>query len=188
MKIVLGSQSKARAEILKKMGYKFDVIPAGIDEKAIRDDNPSVLTLKLALAKAEAIIPQLKEPRILITSDQVVVCADRVLEKPESKSEARAHIKLYNKYPAKTVSSVVVTNTRTGKQVSGTDTAEIFFHYIPDEWIDAYIESGDPFQHAGAFDHEHPMMKQFVRKIVGEEASVSGLPMALTCRLIEEVL
>lgn len=187
IRLILGSQSKARAEILKKMGYEFEVMPANIDEKAIRDSNPSVMTLKIAQAKARALLPLIKKPSILITSDQVVVCAGKILEKPENKKDAFQQIRLYNHYPAETVTSVVVTNTATGRDVAGTDTAKIWFHYIPEEVIKAYIKTGDPFLHAGAFDHEHPMMKEYVRKINGEPESISGLPMALTRSLIEAV-
>lgn len=183
----MGSQSKARKEILEKMGYEFEVMPANIDEKAIRDSNPSVMTLKIAQAKAKALLPQIKKPSILITSDQVVVCDGSVLEKPESRNDAFRQIRLYNYYPAETVTSVVVTNTATGRDVAGTDTAKIWFHYIPEEVIKAYIKTCDPFLHAGAFDHEHSLMKEYVRKISGEPESVSGMPMALTRSLIEAV-
>ena len=169
------------------MGYNFAVMPPNIDEKAIRHENPTVLTMKLALAKAKALLPQIKGPAILITSDQVVVCAGKILEKPETDREALAMIRLYNHHPAETVTSVVVTNTETGIDVSGTDTAKIWFHWIHSEVIEAYVESGDPFQHSGGFDHEHPMMRGYVRKIDGESESISGLPMALTRQLIEEV-
>lgn len=185
MRIILGSQSKARAIILKKMGYKFIVMPANIDEKLIRDPNPTVMTMKIAMAKARAVMARLKKPAILIASDQVVACAGEILEKPETDREAFRQIKLYNSYPAETVTSVVVIDTATGRDVAGTDTAKIWFHYIPEEVISAYIETRDPFSHSGAFDHEHPMMKEYVRKIDGEPESISGFPMALTRCLIE---
>jgi len=38
--IILGSQSKYRRKILENMGYDFKIMPANIDEKAIRFDDP----------------------------------------------------------------------------------------------------------------------------------------------------
>ena len=49
-----------------------------------RDPNPKQLTLKIARAKAEALLEKVKQPAILITSDQVIVCAGEIREKPES--------------------------------------------------------------------------------------------------------
>lgn len=73
-KVILGSSSKWRKEMLSKMGYTFDTMSPDIDEKgnwyytgqtllrlrclAIRDPNPHVLTLKIARAKAEALLPK----------------------------------------------------------------------------------------------------------------------------------
>ena len=37
---ILGSASKSRQELLREAGYEFSVMTAGIDEKAIRDDDP----------------------------------------------------------------------------------------------------------------------------------------------------
>jgi septum formation protein len=73
MHIILGSQSHGRRELLSAMGYAFAVMPAHIDERTIRAEDPGALTLALAHAKADALLPHIHEPALLITSDQVVV-------------------------------------------------------------------------------------------------------------------
>src|SRR5262245_54982209 len=90
MPIILGSQSQGRRPLLSAMGYAFAVMPAHIDERAIRADDPGVLTLALAHAKADALLPQIREPALLITSDQVVVWQGTIREKPAHAEEARA--------------------------------------------------------------------------------------------------
>jgi len=55
MPIILGSQSLGRRELLAAMGYEFAVMPAHIDERAIRADDPGALTLALAHAKAGSV-------------------------------------------------------------------------------------------------------------------------------------
>ena len=59
MKIILGSASPRRAQILKEMGYEFEVVKPDIDEKAVRDDDPQRLVLALANAKADAVLEQM---------------------------------------------------------------------------------------------------------------------------------
>jgi predicted house-cleaning NTP pyrophosphatase (Maf/HAM1 superfamily) len=87
MHIILGSQSHGRRELLSAMGDAFAVMPAHIDERAIRADNPGMLTLVLAHAKADALLPQIHEPALLITSDQVVVWQGKIREKPQHAEE-----------------------------------------------------------------------------------------------------
>jgi septum formation protein len=187
MKIILGSQSAGRKRILEKMGYEFEVLPSYIDEKQIRFEDPVKLTLALAIAKAEALLPKIKnnEGVILITSDQVVVCNGRILEKPADEKEAREYMDMYAKYPAETVTSVVVINTLSGKRAEGTDIAKVWMDPMPQEIIDAYIATKDPFLHAGGFDQDYPLIASFVNRIEGESESVTGMPKKLTDELIK---
>lgn len=187
MKIILGSQSSGRKQVLEKMGYQFEVMPADIDEKAIRFDDPVKLTLALANAKADTILPRIKEPAILIASDQVVVCNGNILEKPENESEVSQYLKMYEKHPAETVTSVTVVNTDSGKRADGTDIAKIWFSAIPDDVIHQYVLTKDPFYNAGAFSHEHPLLAPYVIRIEGESESIIGLPKRLTEELIRRV-
>src|SRR3989339_531887 len=119
MKIILGSQSQQRKRVLKEMGYEFEVLPADIDEKKIRHEDPRQLTVMLAKAKASAICSRISEPALIITADQVVVCNGKVYEKPRDVAEAKAFLQSYADYPAECVNGVVVTNTATGKQIEG---------------------------------------------------------------------
>ncbi|KAJ0961341.1 hypothetical protein J5N97_000603 [Dioscorea zingiberensis] len=96
-KIILGSSSSTRKQILAEMGYDFTIMTADIDEKEIRSENPEELVVALAQAKADAIISRLQigdfrekdaEPTLLITADQVVVHGGVIREKP---SDARSY-------------------------------------------------------------------------------------------------
>ncbi|KAI3992375.1 hypothetical protein MKX01_031538, partial [Papaver californicum] len=50
-KIILGSSSKSRKDILTEMGYDFTIMTADIDEKEIRMEKPEDLVMALAEAK-----------------------------------------------------------------------------------------------------------------------------------------
>ncbi|OMO75116.1 Maf-like protein [Corchorus olitorius] len=195
-KIILGSSSIARRQILAEMGYEFTLMSADIDEKSIRKEKPEELVMALAEAKAEAILQRLPagdygkeaEPTLLITSDQVVVYEGVVREKPADEKEAREFIKGYSGGHAATVGSVVVTNLKTGSRKGDWDRVEIYFHEIPDEVIEKLIEEGTVLYVAGGLIIEHPLIKPYVKEVVGTTDSVMGLPKALTEKLIKEVL
>src|SRR3990167_2412936 len=89
MRIILGSQSKNRADILQEAGFEFDVLPPNIDEKAIRSSDPKKLPALLARAKTDALLPKISGEALLITSDQVVSFEGQIREKPETEAEAR---------------------------------------------------------------------------------------------------
>ncbi|XP_052195197.1 uncharacterized protein LOC127803177 isoform X3 [Diospyros lotus] len=147
-KIILGSSSMARRQILAEMGYKFAIMTADIDEKSIRKDKPEELVTALAEAKADAIISRIQstsqlgedtDTTLLITADTVVVYEGTIREKPSSKEEARQFIKGYSGGHAAVVGSVLVTNLKTGVRKGGWDRAEVYFHDIPEEVIDSLM-------------------------------------------------
>lgn len=199
--LILGSQSQTRHAILREMGYTdFEVVTAGIDEKAIRAPAAEDLVVKLAHAKAEAILaklalnPSTKQrarddvPVLLITADQVVVHEGVILEKPKSAEEARRVIRGYARSPAVTVGSILVTNLATGVRVGGVDRAEVYFNEIPDEVIEALLEEGSVFYTAGGLLVEHPLVSPLVEAMVGTMDSVMGMSKELTRSLITQAL
>ena len=187
MKIILGSASKQRKMVLERWGHAFGVMIADIDEKAIRFDDPKKLTMALALAKAEVLRLRIKEPALLITADQVVLCNGEILEKPESPEQARRFLKGYAKYPAQPVNAVVVTNTETGAQAGENDENTVYFRAFPDDVIEQLIAQGNIFRQAGSFSLEDPLVAPYVERIVGTLDSVEGLPKEITERLMKVV-
>jgi septum formation protein len=187
MKIILGSKSAGRQLVLKEAGFDFEVVTADIDEKQIRDEDPKKLVIALAHAKADAILLKVLYPAIVITADQVVVCGDRILEKPENEAEARDFIRCYAQNPMETVSSVVVTNTVNGRRAEGVDISKVYFKTIPEEVIDAAIKGGVIMHCAGAMRCEDVLFSDYIERFEGTKDSTSGLPLKLLTRLMEEV-
>ncbi|AET03922.1 putative inosine triphosphate pyrophosphatase [Medicago truncatula] len=196
-RIILGSSSKARKQILAEMGYEFTIMTADIDEKSIRREKPEDLVVTLAEAKADAIVQRLlndgqleadASTTLLITADTVVVYRGIIREKPTSEKEAREFVKGYSGSHAAVVGSVVVTNLVTGKRYGGWEGAEVYFLEIPDEVIDNLIDDGVTFNVAGGLMLEHPLTLPFVDAVVGSADTVMGLSKALTEKLIMEAL
>jgi len=188
VRIILGSQSLGRKKILEEMGYDFEVMPSNIDEKAIRNPNPSALTLALAIAKARALLPKIEGEALLITADKVVVLRDTITEKPQARLEAYRFLRRCSSNSACIVTSVLVTNTLSHSSFGITDKATVYFRYIPPKTILEYIATGDCYNHAGGFDHEHPVLAPYIQRIDGERESIIGLPRKLTEALLVDFL
>lgn len=187
MKIILGSKSFGRQKVLKDAGFEFEVMIADIDEKAIRSDDYQLLPLLIARAKTEKLLTKISDDAILITSDQVVVCNGELREKPESKEIAWHYLESYSIFPAQTNTAVVVTNTKTGKKREEVDIARVYFKKIPPSIIDLLIQEGKILNTAGGFLVEHPLLQPYIEKIEGDIKSITGLPLKLTQKLIQEV-
>lgn len=187
MKIILGSQSSGRKAVAEELGLSFEIMIPGIDEKAIRLDDPKELTLALANAKAEALLPKIKEEALLITSDQVAWHKNRILEKPATAAEARAVLKMFDlENPAETVTSVVVVNTKTGKRWEGVDIARVWFRPLSEEAIEEWIQTGRVYEHAGSFAVQESVFQPFIDRMEGEIESIMGLPKKMTLDFLRQ--
>lgn len=194
MKILLGSQSKFRRELLAKvaeeLGATFETTSADIDEKAIRDSDPRELVVKLAIAKADAICARGDlDADILITGDQVVVWNGQILEKPVDEDDARRMLRGYRHTSIEIIPSVVVRNLHTGQTANGIEVAKVDFGDIPESVIDELIEKHDALKCAGALRASLPVMAPCILKAENLNIDVvRSLPLALTKRLIQEAL
>lgn len=96
--LVLASSSASRAAILKAAGIAFTAIPARIDETALIESleaegaKPRDIADALAEAKTLKVAGQVPLPGLVIGADQLLVCEDRIFEKPRDRAEAVAHL------------------------------------------------------------------------------------------------
>lgn len=187
MKLILGSSSKFRQQVLREMGYDFEVISPDIDEKAIRHEDSTTLVLALANAKADALLEKITEPAIIITADQVVVSEGKIREKPVDAAEARHFLKTCSDHPSQTISAVVALNTKTGQRAKGVDVVTTHYSPLPEAVIDQLVAEGEVFYCAGAIRQEDSLMKPYIASMDGTLDSVMGLPAALTKNLIDQV-
>lgn len=186
MKIILGSSSKFRREVFKELVDEFDCMSPDVDESSICMEDPNELTIAIAHLKADALLDKINESVLLVTADQVVVRNGNILEKPKSEDEARMFIREASGSFQDAVNGVVVTNTKTGKRVSGNHTTVTYFREIPDDAIDRIIEQGDVMHCCGGTKAESPLFEPYVERMDGSAASLSGVPKELIKRLLEE--
>ena len=172
--LVLGSGSASRRAILTHANIPFIIRKADIDEKAIGDrsigtfDNCKHIVTSLGNAKADAILSKYSSDeeikgKILVTADQIVLCNNKILEKPNSLDEARLFIQQYGSpHHCQTVGSIVLTDINTGTRRTMIDTSKIYFKPIPSEIIDKLIDEGEVIHCAGGLMIEHPLIQPYI--------------------------
>lgn len=182
-RLVLGSTSRYRADLLGRLGLEFEQRAPGIEEIEIPGEMPAVRAIRLATGKAIAAGEGLTGA-LVIGSDQVAELDGVLLEKPGTVERANAQL---NTCSGRTVSfhtAVCVLDTDSGQQYSHLDLTLVQFrHLYPDE-INRYIEREQPLDCAGSFKCEGLGISLFERIDNNDPTALIGLPLLALARLL----
>lgn len=185
-KIVLASASPRRRELLTQIGVPFEVRVSDCEE-VLTTDVPEEACRSLAEQKASAVAETLKQENqslVIIGSDTVVACDGRILGKPSDKAEAAAMLRLLSGKTHQVCTGVCAIHLPEGKKYAFTETTEVQVADLSDDDIADYLETGEPFDKAGAYGIQGYFARYVVR-IVGDYNNVVGLPVG---RLYRECL
>jgi len=178
--LILASASPRRRELLVSIGVHPLVRPADIDE-ALRDgETPERHVVRLATAKAEALLPGAGGLPVL-AADTVVVCDDQVLGKPRDRDDGLRMLALLSDRWHRVLSAVSLRDTRGHHQVC-TETA-VCFRRLESAECEAYWACGEPRDKAGGYAIQG-LGGCFVTAIRGSYSGVVGLPLAETLLLL----
>ena len=167
--MILASKSPRRFDLLKEMGYEFNVKVSDVDEN-INESDPIKLVEKLSLMKAKAVF---EENEVIIASDTIVVLDNEIYGKPKNKENAFEMLKKLSGRTHNVISGLCVIYNE--KIVVTHDTTEMSFKEIQDNEIIQYIETQEPMDKAGAYAIQG-IGKKFVKSIKGPYNNVIGLP------------
>lgn len=181
-KIILGSNSPRRKQLLEQIGIHFTVdAPTGVNEVYPHDTPLVEIPVYLSQLKAKAYTDTHNMQRtLLITADTVVIAGNKVLGKPHTPDEAR---KMLEALSGNThIVTTGVTITTESKTVSfGVSTTVQFAELTPEE-ISYYIDKYHPFDKAGAYGIQEWIGCIGVERIDGSFYNVMGLPI---CKLYQ---
>ena len=91
--IILGSNSPRRREILKKLGFNFNVRVSNYDENINFKKYSAAQAVKIIAEKKSFDIEQkISSNNLIITADTTVLVNDKILNKPQNKKEAKEMI------------------------------------------------------------------------------------------------
>jgi septum formation protein len=182
--LILASASRARRKLLAAAGLTFDVVPAAVDEAAIREtllaDNLAVdpvdVAEVLARAKAEAVSRD-RPGRLVIGSDQVLARDSRLYGKPADLEEARVML-LSLKGTRHELHTVVALAAGGDTVWAHADTAYLTMRNFTAAFLDGYLAQvgGRICGIAGGYEIEGPGVQLFER-VEGDYFTIVGLPL-----------
>ena len=180
MKILLGSQSPRRRELLAGLDVDFRVVAIDADEHYPAGLTGGDIPYYISRAKARAYSEPLAEDEVLLTADTIVWVPGEggrggvMLGKPKDEEEARGMLLLLSGRMHEVYTGVTI-RTRDGMQTI-VDKTEVWFRALSKEEIDYYVEKYKPLDKAGAYGVQEWIGYVGVTKIVGSYFNVMGLP------------
>ena len=184
MRLVLASQSPSRRMLLEQGGVTPVLRPSHIDEDAViaslLDASPSTTVSALARAKAETAIAEFPDD-VVVGCDSMLLLDGELLGKPHTVEATVERWKAQRGKVAQLLTGHAVWFG--GEWVVDTVATTIRFGDVSDADIQAYAESGQPLECAGAFTLE-ALGSWFIDSIDGDPTSVIGLSMPLLRRCL----
>jgi len=172
--LILVSASPRRRELLKRLGFQFEVKPADVDERAIEYKSPRELAMKAAYQKVLSKASELTPSSILVGCDTIVVLDGTVFGKPANADEALQMLRTLSGRRHSVISGVAVKATPSSVLLDAEE-SYITFRELSEREIREYVESGEPMDKAGAYAIQGGA-RAFVEKIEGNYWNVVGLP------------
>ena len=184
--LVLASRSPRRAEILRAVGWPFEVVEANIDES--RADNESAITYvkRLAHTKAVTVANQFYGRVVLGADTVVVVVGGQILGQPRHHEEARRMLRLLSGVWHEVLTGVALVRTGHGEAIVEHQTTRVRFADLSAEEIDWYVGTGEPMDKAGAYAVQGKAAP-FIREIQGDYFNIVGLPISLVYELLQRI-
>ncbi|EAY00893.1 maf protein [Trichomonas vaginalis G3] len=190
MKIILGSSSPRRRELVGRLFKKFEIIPSDFDESTINKldfPDPRDYVKLQAQKKAEELAGRIGDADIVITADTIVAIDGKILGKPHTHEVAYNMISELNGRINKVITGVNIIFPKLNMSISFTETTEVLMDNLPEAVVRAYADSDDPLDKAGGYGVQSNAVS-LVKSVNGDYSNVVGLPVNRLAREIYQVL
>ena len=186
-KIILASNSPRRKEILAGLNIEFTIDTRNTFEEIYDPSTAHELIPEvLSNGKSYGFHRELAPDEILITSDTLVLCGDKVMGKPHSREEAFDMLRTLSGREHKVITAVTLRDAERCRTTS--DTAIVYFKELSDKEIWYYIDNFKPFDKAGAYGIQEWIGYIGISKIEGSFFTIMGLPVHIVYQELNEFL
>ncbi len=182
-RLVLASRSPRRIEIMRGLGFEFEIEPAPehVEEDDAHED-PLEVAEMLAVRKCEHVAERRARDRV-IAADTVVILDLHVLQKPRDDFEARDFLSRLSGRTHTVVTGVAIRDD--GRTRSGSERTQVTFRALTADEVAAYVATGEGRDKAGSYAAQG-LGAGLIRRIDGCFFNVVGLPVALLFDLMQQ--
>lgn len=182
--IILASTSPYRKALLQKLNLIFTTEKPILDETPLEHETVTQLVERLAIKKAQSIIP-LFSNGLIIGSDQVCVNNGIILGKPGNFKNAFQQLKNASAKSIDFYTGLALVNSKTGNIQSLVEMYTVHFRLLSDEMIVNYLKKDTPYNCAGSFKSEGYGITLFERFEGKDPNCLIGLPLISLINFLE---
>jgi len=182
-RLVLGSTSPYRRELLSRLRVPFDVAAPAVDETPLPLETPREIALRLALAKAKAVAAQ-HPAAVVIGSDQVADLAGEPLGKPGTHANAVIQLGRMSGQTVVFHTAVAVVCQETGFEQLELAPVKVKFRSLAHDEIERYLRAEEPYDCAGSARSEGLGVALLDAIDSDDPTALVGLPLIRTCRML----
>ncbi len=192
-KLVLGSSSPRRRDLLNAVGLSYSVLKPETPEVPLPGELPEAYARRNALEKAAWVVDHVvaddkREPGIIVISaDTIVVLDDKILEKPVDAAHAKAMLQGLSGRWHTVISGVTLQSAYGPKAQIDTFAVHtrVLIKSLSTAEIESYVHTGEPLDKAGGYAAQG-IGSYMVERIEGSYANVVGLPIAEVVQALEQ--
>ncbi|MDE2154641.1 MAG: septum formation protein Maf [Xanthomonadaceae bacterium] len=185
VRLVLGSTSRYRAGLLRRLCADFEQCAPGTDETVLPHETAPARALRLAIAKADAAAKGW-HAALVIGSDQVAELDGLILDKPGTSERARAQLKASSGREVHFHTALCLLDTRDGRRHTHVDHTRVRFRRLDGAEIARYVEREQPLDCAGSFKCEGLGISLFEAIDNHDPSALIGLPLIALARLLRK--
>ena len=182
-RLILGSTSPYRRELLSRLRLPFDVVSPQVDETPLAGEAPRALALRLALAKAQA-VATLHPHAVVIGADQVADLDGEPLGKPGDHARATDQLQRMRGKTVVFQTAVAVVCLETGFSQVDLAQVNVKFRTLGDAEIERYLRAETPYDCAGSAKSEGLGIVLLESIDSDDPTALVGLPLIRTCQML----
>ena len=209
-RIILGSASPRRRELLEQIGIEFEIVVSDAREH-YKSTRPEDIVRELALMKAEHVAKEVERREkeraeqasipgldtgeahlrnvVILGADTIVVLDGQILGKPSDEEAAFSMLKSLQGRMHQVYTGVAVLNfdgSGSLRTISHAEETKVYVHEMTDEEIRRYIAAGESMDKAGAYGVQG-RFAAYIDRIEGDYYNVVGLPVAYLYHTVKEL-
>ena len=182
-KLILGSTSAYRRELLSRLHIPFDVQSPHVDETPLPGEPPAALARRLALAKAQAVAQRFPDC-VVIGSDQVADLDGQSLGKPGNHERAVAQLRQMRGKTVIFQTAVAVVCQQSGFCQQSLAPVKVTFRALDDDEIETYLRAEQPYDCAGSAKSEGLGIVLLQSIENDDPTALVGLPLIRTSQML----
>jgi septum formation protein len=196
MSLYLASRSPRRRELLNQIGVRFEPLlfregaraDSDTSEAVLAGESPDDYVRRVTRIKADAawqrvVMRRGLQRKPVLTADTTVALGDEILGKPADRADAERILHVLSGTRHRVLTAVAIAFDERYEMV--VSESHVTFMELDNERIAAYVQSGEPFDKAGAYAIQG-RAGTFIQRIEGSYSGIMGLPLFETAGLLRK--